>query len=201
LKTLEKINRITIRKSLEKGKPISAQVGPLSPAPARPLCLTGGPSLSAPTSAPSVPLSLAAPWASLVGAVLSHARPLLSLSRRPHLSARPQPPAHDLPAVDAHTSARSLATSAPPRPTRPLLFSHLCPLPNPLALFLALHTRAGSSATTHRRPLHILWPPPRPCPVQCHGEFYLTISCLGHPSVCPFPLCCVRSALTGAIFA
>jgi hypothetical protein len=31
----------------------------------------------------------------LVDTVLSHARPLLSLSRRPHLSAHPQPPDHD----------------------------------------------------------------------------------------------------------
>jgi hypothetical protein len=42
-------------------------------------------------------LSLAAPWARLVSAILSHARPLLSLSRRPHLSARPHSPAHDPP--------------------------------------------------------------------------------------------------------
>jgi hypothetical protein len=101
LKTLEKINRKAIIKSLEKGKPISAQLGPLSPtprapAPARPWCLTGGPRLSAPTSAPSLPLSLAAPWARLVGAVLSHARAPASLSVSPTpLSARPQPPAHD----------------------------------------------------------------------------------------------------------
>jgi hypothetical protein len=61
LKTLEKINRKVIRKSLEKGKPILAQVDPLSPAPTRapapscPLCLTGRPRVSAPTSAPSLP--------------------------------------------------------------------------------------------------------------------------------------------------
>jgi hypothetical protein len=36
LKTLEKINRKAIRKSLEKGKPNSAQTGPLSPAPRAP---------------------------------------------------------------------------------------------------------------------------------------------------------------------
>jgi hypothetical protein len=82
LKTLEKINRKAIRKSLEKGKPISAQVSPLSPArerapaSARPLCLTGGPRLSAPTRTPSLPLSLAAPWDRAVGAVLFPPRPL-----------------------------------------------------------------------------------------------------------------------------
>jgi hypothetical protein len=101
LKTLEKINRKAIRNSLENRKPNSAQVGPLSPTPAcaptRPRCLPDGPRLSAPTSTTSVPLSLAAPWARLVGAVLLHARPLLSLSHRPHLSVRPQPPTHDPP--------------------------------------------------------------------------------------------------------
>jgi hypothetical protein len=45
----------------------------------------------------SLPLSLAAPWARSVGAVLSPARSFLSLSYRPHLSAHPQPPAHDPP--------------------------------------------------------------------------------------------------------
>jgi hypothetical protein len=77
----------------------------------------------------------------------------------------------------------------------------LCPLPNPLALSLALPTRARSSTTAHHRPLPVLWPPSRPCPVQCHGELRLTVSCSRHPSVCPFPLYCVRSMLTGAIFA
>jgi hypothetical protein len=128
-----------------------------------------------------------------------HAHPLpLSLSRRPHLSARPSPLAHDLPAVDAPTTARSPATSAPPRPARPPLLSHLRPLPNPLALSLTLPARTGSSATARRRPLPILWLSSRPCPVQCHNELCLTVSCSGHPSVCPLPPCCVRSTLTGA---
>jgi hypothetical protein len=46
LKTLEKINRKAIRKSMEKGKPISAQTGPLSrraaPPRARPRLLAFG---------------------------------------------------------------------------------------------------------------------------------------------------------------
>jgi hypothetical protein len=77
----------------------------------------------------------------------------------------------------------------------------LHPLPNPLALSLALPTRAGSSATARRRPLPVLRPPSRPRPVQCHGELRLAVSCSGHPPVCPLPLCLVRSALTRAIFA
>jgi hypothetical protein len=103
--------------------------------------------------------------------------------------------------VDAPTSARSSATSVRPRPARPPLLSHFRPLPNSLALSLALPMRAGSSATTHRRPLSVSWPPSRLCPVQCHGEFRLTVSCSGHPSVCPFLPCCVRSALTGTFLA
>jgi hypothetical protein len=83
LKTLEKINRKEIRKSLEKGKPILAQVGPLSPAPARaparPLCLTGGPRLSAPTSAPSLPLCLSLPRGPGLSAPSSRTRPRFSL--------------------------------------------------------------------------------------------------------------------------
>jgi hypothetical protein len=101
LKTLEKINIKEIRNTLENRKANSTQVGQLSPAPpapARPWCLTGGSHLSAPTRAPSLPLSLAAPWARFVGAVPLARAPLsLSLSRQPHLSARPQPPAHDPP--------------------------------------------------------------------------------------------------------
>jgi hypothetical protein len=103
--------------------------------------------------------------------------------------------------MDAPTSARYPFTSAPPRPARPPTLSHLRPLPDSLALSLALPMRAGSSAIARRRPLPVLWLPSHPCPVQFHGELRLTVSCLGHPSVCPFPLCCVRSALTGAIFA
>jgi hypothetical protein len=83
----------------------------------------------------------------------------------------------------------------------PPLLSHLRPLPNPLALSLALPTCAGSSTTARRRPLPVLWLSPRPCPVQCHGELHLTVSCSGHPSVCPLPLFLVRSTLTRAIFA
>jgi hypothetical protein len=38
----------------------------------------------------------------------------------------------------------------------------------------------------------------RPCPVQCHSELRLTISYSRHPSMCPLPLCLIRSALTRA---
>jgi hypothetical protein len=74
----------------------------------------------------------------------------------------------------------------------------LRPLPSSLALSLALPTRTGSSPTARRRPLPVLWPPSRPCPVQCHGELHLTISCSVRPSMCPLPPCCVRSVLIEA---
>jgi hypothetical protein len=86
LKTLEKINRKAIRNSLENGKPNSAQVGPLSPAHAR-ARVTSVPDRRAPpvganSSAPSLPLSLAAQWARPVGAV-SLARALVFLTSPP----------------------------------------------------------------------------------------------------------------------
>jgi hypothetical protein len=59
--------------------------------------------------------------------------------------------------------------------------------------------QTGSSTTARRRQLLVPWPPSRPCPVLCHGELHLTVSCSGHPSVCPLPPYCVRSALTGAL--
>ena len=103
--------------------------------------------------------------------------------------------------MDAPTTARSPTTSEPPRPSRPPPLSHLRPLPSSLALSLALPARAESSATARRRPPHVLWPPLRLCPVQCHGELRLVVSYSGHPSVCPLPPCCARSTLTGAVLA
>jgi hypothetical protein len=92
-------------------------------------------------------------------------------------------------------TARSLATSKPRARFEPhALLAHL---PSLICAFsLALPTRIGSSATIRRCPPPVLWPLLRPCPVQCHGELRLTVSCTGHPSVCPLPPCCVRSALT-----
>jgi hypothetical protein len=58
-----------------------------------------------------------------------------------------------------------------------------------------------SSTAARRRPLSVLRPPSSPLPVRCLGEFRLAVSYLGHPSVCPFPLCFARSALTGALLA
>jgi hypothetical protein len=129
-------------------------------------------------------------------------RPLsLSLSHRPHMLARPQPLAHDLPAVDAPTTAHFSATSEPPRPAHPPPLAHLRPLPDSLALSLALPTRAESPATAHRQSPPVLRPPSRSRPVQCHGELRLTVSCSGHPSLCLFPPWFSRPTLTGVILA
>jgi hypothetical protein len=161
-----------------------------------------------------------------VGASLSAHSPSLSLPRGPELSVpssrtrarfslcpavptcqpsstfRPRSPRHGR----THDRAFSGHIRAPapllsPCPARPPLLSHLRPLPNSLALSLALPRRTGSSTTARRRPLPVPWPPLRPCPVQRHGELRLTVSCSGHPLVCPFLPCCVWSMLTGAVFA
>jgi hypothetical protein len=85
LKTLEKINRKGNRNSRKKEKANSAQTSPLSSAPARPRCLTGGPRLSAPTRAHSLPLSLLLLCGAELSAPFFFPTPTLSLSRRPHL--------------------------------------------------------------------------------------------------------------------
>jgi hypothetical protein len=151
-------------------------------------------------------LSLAAPWARSVSAVLSHAHPVLSLSRRPHLSARPQPPAHVPP---PWTRPRPRNLRPPPHVLAPfepcalltLFPTHLRPQPNPLALSLALCSQPGSSATAHRRLSGILRPSLSPRPICCLGEFCLAVSYSGHPLVCPSPLQFARSALTRAFLA
>jgi hypothetical protein len=156
------------------------------------------PPVGANPSALTPPLSLVALWGRAIGTVsLARARSLSLCPVVPtcqsSLTSRPRSPHHGR----AHDRTFSGHVRAP-RPARPPPLSHLCPLPSSLALSLALPTRAESSATARRRPLPVPWPPSRPCPVQCHGELRLSVSCSGHPSVCPFPPCCAWSALTGA---
>jgi hypothetical protein len=181
-------------------KPNSAQVGPLSPAPR-----TRAPSV--PTRAPSLPLSVLLPRGpGLSASFLSHARPLPSLSRRPHLSARPQPPAHDPPPGRAHDLAISghLRTSLPLlslAPCSPTFPAHLRPQSNPLTPSLALRARLESSTTAHRRLTSVLRPSSSPRPVCCLGEFRLAVNYSGHLLVCPSPLWFAQSTLTGAFLA
>jgi hypothetical protein len=162
--------------------------------------------LSAPTRARALSLSLAALWGRAIGAVLSPPPPRpLSLcptvsTCQPYLTSRPRSPrcgrAH-VRAFFGHVPVPAPLLS--PHPARPPSLAHLRPLPNPLALSLALPTHAGSFATARRRSLPVMRPPSRSRPIQCHGELRLAASCSGHPSVCPFPLCFVRSTLTRAI--
>jgi hypothetical protein len=147
LKTLEKINRKAIRNSLENGKPISAQTGPLSR-------VTSVPDRRAPpvgtnSSAPSLPPPLSrCPVGQACRRSFSRPRarfPLLS--RRPHLSAVP----NLLPTTPrrgrAHVRAFSGHVLAPaPRlslaPCSPTSPHSLAPSAEPpLALSLALRAR------------------------------------------------------------
>jgi hypothetical protein len=174
MKTLEKINRKGNRNSRKKEKAILAQASPLSlapsHAPARPRCRTGGPQLSAQTRALSFPRSLAALWGRAVNAVLFPRACSLSLSHHPHLSAVP----NLSPTISPPwTRPRPCVLRPCPRARAPFepraLLAHLpsliCAFCQTLSPSLALPMRAGSSATAHRRPLHVLRPPSRPRPV------------------------------------
>jgi hypothetical protein len=151
-------------------------------------------------------LPLAALWGRYVGAVpfpvpapsLGPAEPTCQSSP----TSRPRSPT-----VDAPTSAHSPATSSRPTPllspvpcspTSPRSFA---PSADPLALSLALRARPENSATAHHWSLSVLRSPSHPCPVLCLGEFRLTVSYKGHPSVCPPLLWFAWSALTGVVLA
>jgi hypothetical protein len=170
------------------------------------LSLPHGPGLSAPTCAPSLPLSLAAPWARFVGVVPFTRVLALSLSRRPHLSARPQPSAHDPRRGHAHdrTISGHLRTSSPllsPAPRLPTFPRSLAPSTEPSRPLS--HSPRATRELCHR-PLSIVVRSAtvvEPAPVCCLGEFRLAVSYLGHPLVCPSPLWFARSALTGAFLA
>jgi hypothetical protein len=157
-----------------------------------------------PTSA-LTPLPLSLSRGPVLSALFPSRTPTPSLSVPPSppvssfSTSHPQSPRRGRAQVRAFSGhVRAPAPLLSPAPARPPPLSHLRPLPSSLALSLALPTRTGSYATVRRRPPPVPWPPLRSCPVQCHGELHLTISCSGHPSVCPLPPCCVRSALTGA---
>jgi hypothetical protein len=176
LKTLEKINRKNNRNSRKKEKANSAQTSPLSPAPARapvaarPRCLTGGPHMSAPTSARSLPLP--ALWGRAVGAVLFPCTlslcttvPTCQSSQTSHPRSPRRGHAHDRTFSGHVLASVPLLSPAPCSPTSPRSYA---PLPNPLALSLALPTQAESSATARRRLLPVLRSPSRlrPHPVS-----------------------------------
>jgi hypothetical protein len=194
LKTLEKINRKAIRNSLENGKPISSQTGPLSPAharaPARPQCLTGGPRLSAPTpTRPLSPLSLPR-GLGLSVSFLSPARSLPYLSRRPHLSAVPNLSptiprlgrAHVL-TFSGHVPAPApLLSPTPCSPTYPRSLAPSTKPPRPLSRS-ARATRAPPPPNDVRRSFYGRRGTPRR--VCCPGKLRPIGRHLEHPSIRP----------------
>jgi hypothetical protein len=182
LKTLEKINRKAIRNSLENGKAISAQVGPLSPARRarlHPRALGAWQTGPACRRQPSRPLSLSLSRCS-VGPIYRRRS-----SRTRARSLCPEDPTRQsvpnlLPmslAVDVPTTARSPATFSSSRPfrsrTQLAYFPSLtCALSRTLSPPLLPCARdQTSSAATHRRPPSVLRPPSSPLPVHCLGEF------------------------------
>jgi hypothetical protein len=132
--------------------------------------------------------------------------PLVSSSSTSHPRSPRRGRAHDR-AFSGHVRAPAPLLSS--RPARPPLLSHLCPLPNPFALSLALPTCAASSATACHRQLPVLWSPSRQCPIQCHVSSALlsaardTLRCALFPPAASsprspeFPLCS-RSSTTVA---
>jgi hypothetical protein len=156
--------------------------------------LTGGPRLSSLTPRTLSPLSLSrCPVGQVCWRRSSCMCAALSLSRRPHLSARPQPPAH-VPPPWTRPRPRDLQPPQhiliPFEPRTPL--AHLppltCTLSRTLSPSLSLYAcdqRAPPPPTVDYRPF---WPSSSPRPVCCLGEFRLAISYSGHPLVCPSPL-------------
>jgi hypothetical protein len=122
----------------------------------------------------------------------THAR---SLSvPRPHLSVRPQPPAHVPRRGRAHDRVLSghLLTSSlllSPRPARPLPPAHLHPQSNPLAPSLTLRTRPDKLHRRSPKTAAVLRPPLSPyrvCGLDKHRRITRNS---GHPSICLFPHC------------
>jgi hypothetical protein len=129
-----------------KRKTNFSQTGPLSPARVCPLCLKGGPRLSAQPLARPLSLSPSLPRGPGLWAPSSRTRARFSLFVPPSppvsssLTSRPRSPV-----VDAPTSTRSSAKSAPLlspapcSPTSPLPFVHSAKPPRPLSLSLSLY--------------------------------------------------------------
>jgi hypothetical protein len=117
-----------------------------------------------PTRAPSLPLSLAAPWARFVGAIPFARAPALSLSlsHRPHLSARPQPFAHDPP---PWTRPRPRDLRPPPHVLAP--FEPCAPLAHLPPLTCALSRTLSPSLSLSARDQRALPPPTADCHPFC----------------------------------
>jgi hypothetical protein len=212
LKTLEKINRKSIRNSLKMEKPNSAQLAQAGPtracARARALARADRrPHLSACSARSLSPLS---PSCCLVGQSCRLRFPRtrarsLSLARGPHqldpssLTSRPRTPV-----VDAPSTARFPATSARPRPIRartplvhfPHSFAPTAELSRPLSR--PAHT-TRQSAAAHRSSPPVPRPSLSPRRTRSLGKLCHITRSSRHPSVRHFPLWFARSTLTGSL--
>jgi hypothetical protein len=157
LKTLEKINRKEIRKSLDKGKPISAQTGPLSPARAPSVPDKRAPPVDANPSALTPPLPLASLWGRAVGAVRFPPRSLSLCPAVPtcqsSLTSHPRSPRRGRSHVLAFSGhVRTLApllSLAPYSPTSPRSFAPSTKSSRPLSRSMRA-TRAPPPAAVDR---------------------------------------------------
>jgi hypothetical protein len=131
----------------------------------------------------------------------------LSLTRGFHLS---DPSLPNRP----RTTHASLWTPRPrrtprPRPSPPRSFSsylvpHSLPFPSLTHLqpsALAPRAHPGSSAAVRHGLAPALWLSSSPRRVCCLGELRIVTRDLGHPSVCPVPLCFSQSMHTGSLSA
>jgi hypothetical protein len=167
------------------------------------LSLPGGVDLSAPNpSAGACPLSL------IRGSRSSPQKPVRSPAPSLACGARlsdPSPPncrapqrgcAHDR-AISGHAPTRP-SPFLDPALTHSPSPAQLCSQPSTLALSLALRTRLGSSAATHRGLAPVLWSSSSPRCVHCLGKLRLITRNPRHPSIRPLPLWLAWSTLTGS---
>jgi hypothetical protein len=148
------------------------------------------PPVDANSSAPSLPLSLAARGPGLSAPFLSPARSLPSLSRRPHLSTVPNLPPTIPRYGRTHVHAFSVHVPAPtpllsPAPCSPTSPRSLAPLAKPARPLShsARATRAPPPPTDVRHPFYGRRGTPRH--VCCPGKLRPIAHHLEHPSVHP----------------
>jgi hypothetical protein len=177
-----------------------------APASARPLCLIGRSRLSAPTSAPSLPLSRC-PVGQTCRCWFPRMRPLsLSLPRRPHLSA-----VLNLPSTISPTWTRPRSRVLRPRPCARAPFEPRALLAHLSYLICALCPTLSPSLSVCPRE-HRALPPPADAHCLFRGHHHTRapssatvssalLSAARDTLRCALSLPCVGSALTEAAFA